>query len=102
MTTKLFRPWVAWLLGAILVAALSAIATAAGAEVPLYKPSSNSPEAINILRSDYGGSRSAPNALGIGDRVADFTLPQAGGGSVSLASQRAAGPVVIIFYRGHW
>jgi AhpC/TSA family len=48
-------------------------------------------------------------ASGIMDRVArvgqpapDFTLPNAAGGSVSLAELRARGPVVLSFYRGRW
>ena len=48
-------------------------------------------------------------ASGIMDRVArvgrpapDFTLPNASGGSVSLAQLRARGPVVLSFYRGRW
>ena len=32
----------------------------------------------------------------------DGAIPRAGGGSVSLSEARAAGPVAIIFYRGHW
>lgn len=70
--------------------------------VPKYKPSGRSPEALNILSNAYGGSRSAPDALQIADRVPDFLLPKAGGGQVSLKTLRTAGPVVLIFYRGHW
>ena len=102
MSAIAVRLLIAWLFSVSALTALPAVAMAAEAQVPRYKPSSSSPEPINILRKDYGGSRSAPNALGIGDRMADFTLPQAGGGTVSLASQRAAGPVAVVFYRGHW
>ena len=38
----------------------------------------------------------------VGQRAADFTLPNAGGGQVSLADLRAGGPVVLSFYRGRW
>ena len=48
-------------------------------------------------------------ASGIMDRVArvgvpapDFTLPNAAGQPVSLATLRARGPVVLSFYRGRW
>ena len=48
-------------------------------------------------------------ASGILDRVAkvgaqapDFTLPNASGQPVSLATLRARGPVVLSFYRGRW
>ena len=70
--------------------------------VPKYKPSSRSPEAIDVLSNAYGASRDAPNAIQIGEQVADFELPRAGGGTVSLAAKRGEGPVAVIFYRGHW
>jgi hypothetical protein len=48
-------------------------------------------------------------ASGIMDRVVkagapapDFTLPNVAGQPVSLAAQRARGPVVLSFYRGRW
>ena len=75
---------------------------AAATPVPMYKPSSRSPQPVNILSPEYGGSRSAPDALELGATAPDFVLPRAGGGEVSLATARAAGPVAIIFYRGHW
>ena len=76
---------------------------AAGASpVPRYKPSSRSPEPLDITANGYGASRSAPDALAIGDTVPDFDVPRAGGGTVSLTQARADGPVAIIFYRGHW
>jgi len=70
--------------------------------VPLYKPSSNSPRAMNILSPGYGGSRQAPNAILLGSIAPDFTLERAGGGQVSLAQVLSTGPTAIIFYRGHW
>jgi len=69
---------------------------------PLYKPSSRSPEPIDILSNAYGASRDAPAALELGDTAPDFRLRRAGGGEVSLQSARNTGPVAIIFYRGHW
>jgi hypothetical protein len=68
---------------------------------PSYKPSSRSPQPLDIRTNAYGASRNAPDALGIGARVPDFTVPRAGGGSVSLSDARAKGEVAIIFYRGH-
>lgn len=32
----------------------------------------------------------------------DFTLPDHTGQPVSLSEARAAGPVLLVFYRGHW
>ncbi|MEM9620652.1 MAG: hypothetical protein AAF993_03325 [Pseudomonadota bacterium] len=71
-------------------------------EKPQYKPSSRSPAAIDITTSEYGYSATAPAALTIGDQAPDFTLARAGGGFIKLADARATGPVVLIFYRGHW
>ena len=69
---------------------------------PTYKPSSRSPEAVDIRTNAYGASRDAPNALRIGEVAPDFTAPRAGGGKVALVDARAEGPVALIFYRGHW
>ena len=41
-------------------------------------------------------------ALKIGEPAPDFTLPDATGASVSLASFRDRTPVVLVFYRGYW
>ena len=38
----------------------------------------------------------------IGAQAPDFTLPNAAGQPVSLATLRARGPVVLSFYRGRW
>ncbi len=80
----------------------SAVLSAAEDPYPRYKPSTRSPEPIDIRTNAYGASRSAPNALEIGARAPDFTVPRAGGGTVSLRDAHQDGPVVIIFYRGHW
>jgi peroxiredoxin len=37
-----------------------------------------------------------------GDKLADFTLPDANGSPVSLGELLADGPAVIVFYRGGW
>ena len=41
-------------------------------------------------------------AAKVGDHVANFSLPDATGGIVSLADLLAKGPVVMTFYRGGW
>jgi cytochrome oxidase Cu insertion factor (SCO1/SenC/PrrC family) len=41
-------------------------------------------------------------ALKIGEPAPDFTLADATGASVSLASFRDRTPVVLVFYRGYW
>jgi AhpC/TSA family len=43
-----------------------------------------------------------PTVMRVGERLPDFTLPDAGGRPVSLADFRGKSPVVVIFYRGHW
>ena len=48
------------------------------------------------------GSGIERGALKVGDRVPDFELPGADGGSVRLADLLEKGPVVVAFYRGHW
>ena len=93
MKTTLAWAWICLLL---------APAWAEEAAFPRYKPSSGSPEPLDIRTNSYGASRSAPDALGVGVTVPDFDVPRAGGGSVSLADMRKDGPVAIIFYRGHW
>ncbi len=70
--------------------------------VPKYKPSSRAPEPLDIRTNAYGFSRSAPQALGIGDTVPDFSATNPQGQDIVLAELRAQGPVVIVFYRGHW
>ena len=47
-------------------------------------------------------ARATERALKEGDRVADFTLPDAVGRPVTLSSLLSDGPVVIAFYRGEW
>ena len=88
---------------AILCALQASLAIERDADpIPRYKPYSRAPAPLDIRTNSYGASRTAPNALGIGDTVPDFTVPRAGGGMVSLAAARRSGPVAVIFYRGHW
>src|SRR5438445_12601682 len=43
-----------------------------------------------------------PSHLRVGSPPPDFTLPDAGGRSVTLADYRGKKPVVLVFYRGYW
>jgi peroxiredoxin len=54
-------------------------------------------EVENVVRSGAGS-----NALKVGDPAPDFTLPDPTRRTISLASLRQAGPVVVTFYRGQW
>src|SRR5438105_1829318 len=47
------------------------------------------------------GARTWPTRA-VGDAAPDFELPDARGGSVTLAGLRSDGPVVLVFYRGAW
>lgn len=40
--------------------------------------------------------------LRVGDRAPDFSLRSAAGKRVGLSEVRARGPVVLVFFRGHW
>ena len=51
---------------------------------------------------DLINSGIAETALKVGDRIPNFTLPNAVGNSVELQSLLKNGPVVIAFYRGGW
>ena len=42
------------------------------------------------------------HALAVGDRAADFELPNAHGRRIRLADQLERGPVVLTFYSGVW
>jgi len=43
-----------------------------------------------------------PSVLRVGQPAPDFTLPDAKGAPVTLASFRGRTPVVVVFYRGYW
>lgn len=51
--------------------------------------------------SDLAAAMPDPG-LAVGERAADFTLPNAFGEPVHLADALATGPVVLVFYRGAW
>ena len=90
----------------LLVTALVVLAfawTSANADVfPKYKPSSRSPEPLDIRTNEYGFSQSAPNALRVGDKLPDFKVLSPNEEVIDSAEIRAEGPVVVVFYRGHW
>jgi peroxiredoxin len=44
----------------------------------------------------------AGHKLKVGDQAPDFSLPRAGGGTVTLVDLLRQGPVVLTFYRGEW
>ena len=63
------------------------------------------PERFAIIRevvAEMQRNGVADNAPKVGDLVADFTLPNALGDSVSLHERLTHGPVVLVFYRGGW
>lgn len=71
-------------------------------DAPRYRPSSSSPEPVDITTNAYGAYSDAPDAPAIGDVAEDFVLPLADGGSFDLSQARKAGPVLVMFYRGFW
>ena len=87
---------------AFVLVSLACITAQAVDVFPSYKPSSRSPEPLDIRTNVYGASRHAPNAIKVGELVPDFSVPQASGGKFSLATTRQSDDVVILFYRGHW
>ena len=66
---------------------------------------SMTPEHRELLNSfivdlEEGGWK--PNALGPGDEITPFVLPDALGRSVSSTDLMVRGPLVVVFYRGSW
>jgi len=43
-----------------------------------------------------------PDATGLDAAATSFSLPNQDGRQVSLSSFRGKGPVLLVFYRGHW
>ena len=41
-------------------------------------------------------------ATALPERAVDFTLPDQDGHPVTLAAELAKGPVLLVFFRGHW
>ena len=73
-----------------------------GPPPPRYRPSSGSPAPIPITSDAYGAYAAAESAPHLRDTLADFEVPLADGGTFTLKQARAAGPVVVMFYRGFW
>ena len=57
-----------------------------------------------MLVTGTGCARYVPSAPGPAAEAAapDFALTDASGETVTLAALRSEGPVVVVFYRGHW
>lgn len=70
-------------------------------DAPRYKPLSRA-EPVDISTAAYGASPLAPRALSIGEIAPDFTVATVSGMAISLSDFVVDGPVVIVFYRGHW
>jgi hypothetical protein len=63
------------------------------------------PEARAVMKRNIDDLRASgimSRVVRVGQPAPDFTLPNAAGGSVTLADLRARGPVVLSFYRGRW
>ena len=77
-------------------------------ELNTYKAKfkANQPEEIKSVMTkattDLINTRLAENSLGQGDKLPDFSLPNAVGEEVTLESLLSKGAVVISFYRGGW
>ena len=69
---------------------------------PAFKPSKYSEAPIDITTDAYGAYKNAPDAPRMGDTLVDFTLPKARGGIFTLSEALKQGPMLIMFYRGHW
>jgi peroxiredoxin len=85
-------------LALLVVGAAGCAAPAAGtapAAGPIPAPTNNETNVPQIGVTNNDG-------LDVGAAAPDFSLPTADGGSFSLASARAEGPVVLVFFRGHW
>ncbi|MCR6481326.1 AhpC/TSA family protein [Amycolatopsis sp. OK19-0408] len=59
------------------------------------------PEIFEVLEADRRRATGTKFAQ-VGARIEDFTLPGADGVPVSLGDLVAAGPAVLVFYRGQW
>ena len=62
-------------------------------------------EIVDVLvrtTEDQVKSGVAEQALNVGDKAPDFTLPNARGEAVTLSAVLSKGPAVVTFYRGNW
>ncbi len=63
------------------------------------------PETAKIMKDATDKLRSeqlAEKALKVGQKMPDFTLPDANGKKISLKTLLKSGPVIVTFYRGSW
>ena len=63
------------------------------------------PETIKVMTKateELAGSGIVNQALGKGDTMPPFSLPDAAGKNISSEELLAKGPLVINFYRGSW
>ena len=75
-------------------------ATVAPPPTPEKAAEKAAPEAANDSPVENASPRTTP--LAVGDAAPAFTLSDARGESFALADHLEQGPVVAIFYRGHW
>lgn len=62
-------------------------------------------EAIALMTrttEELAATGQAERAVGEGADAPDFSLLDSSGNAVSLAEERAKGPVILTFFRGHW
>lgn len=57
---------------------------------------------IGLLLICLHQKTTAQEALSIGDTINDFTAQNSSGKKITLSEELKKGPVVIVFYRGHW
>lgn len=75
---------------------LAAYAVASRKALPAYG------EAVDRLVARINQNGGGENGPKPGDAMPDFVLPDESGRLVSLGSLCAAGPVAVMFHRGHW
>ena len=75
---------------------LAAYAVASRNALPAYG------EAVDRLVARINESGGGENAPRPGEAMPDFVLPDDSGRFISLDALRAAGPVAVMFHRGHW
>ena len=67
--------------------------------------SAASPELVAVMHratEDLRASNLPEKALGVGDTIPDFILPNTKGINVKIGDVISRGPLVLTFYRGVW
>ncbi len=101
MGTGIYRVFLR--LGAVVTLSLTVLALAGCGTST--EPTSEPPAASQTEPAESEGSESASDTTPVepeGDIAAKFTLPDATGDAVSLASFAGDKNVVLVFYRGFW